>query len=200
MIARNSGPAATVVTCSRGSGERRIPTHAPWGREKISDWDSPFSRTVTNLSGDGGSGKTLIVMQLIASSSLRTQWLGKDVSTGPCLYYGTEDEADELHRRLKAIVQSAGKQLSELEGIRLIPMAGSDAVLAEPDRTGNLTATALFAKLEAQAKSLRPKLIVIDPKLAPTYSVAVKSTGPRYGNSYRCFAASRSTMIARSCS
>src|SRR5258707_6036670 len=95
-------------------------------------------------------------------------------STGPCLYYGAEDEADELHRRLKAIVQSAGKQLSELEGIRLIPMAGSDAILAEPDRTGNLTATALFAKLEAQAKSLRSKLIVIDPKLAPTYSVAVK--------------------------
>ncbi len=120
-------------------------------------------RTVTNLSGDGGSGKTLIVMQLIAASSLRTQWFGRDVSIGPCLYYGAEDEADELHRRLKSIVKSAGRELSELDGIRLIPMAGSDAVLAEPDRKGTITATALFAKLEAQAKALRPKLIVIDP-------------------------------------
>ena len=120
-------------------------------------------RTVTNLSGDGGSGKTLIVMQLIAASSLRTQWFGRDVSIGPCLYYGAEDEGDELHRRLKSIVQSAGRQLSELDGIRLIPMAGSDAVLAEPDSKGTITATVLFAKLEAQAKLLRPKLIVIDP-------------------------------------
>ena len=64
---------------------------------------------------------------------------------------------------MKAIVQSADKELSDLESVRLIPMAGSDAVLAEPDRKGNITATALFAKLEAQAKTLRPKLIVIDP-------------------------------------
>jgi RecA-family ATPase len=120
-------------------------------------------RTVTNLSGDGGSGKTLIVMQLIAASSLRTQWFGRDVSVGPCLYYGAEDESDELHRRLKSIVKRAGRELSELDGIRLIPMAGSDAVLAEPDRKQNITATALFAKLEAQAKALRPKLIIIDP-------------------------------------
>jgi RecA-family ATPase len=120
-------------------------------------------RTVTNLSGDGGSGKTLIIMQLIAASSLRTQWFGRDVSIGPCLYYGAEDEADELHRRLKSIVASADRELSELDGIRLIPMAGSDAVLAEPDRNGHLAATALFTKLESETKALRPKLIVIDP-------------------------------------
>jgi RecA-family ATPase len=120
-------------------------------------------RTVTNLSGDGGSGKTLVVLQLIAAASLRTQWFGRDVSSGPCLYYGAEDEADELHRRLRSIVRSAGRELSELDGIRLIPMAGADAVLADPDRTGNVTATALFQKLESEVKALRPKLIVIDP-------------------------------------
>ena len=120
-------------------------------------------RTVTNLSGDGGSGKTLIIMQLIAAASLRTQWFGRDVSVGPCLYYGAEDEADELHRRLKSIVAFAGRELSDLDGIRLIPMAGSDAVLAEPDTKGNITATMLFRKLEAETKVLRPKLIVIDP-------------------------------------
>jgi RecA-family ATPase len=120
-------------------------------------------RTVTNLSGDGGSGKTEIILQLIAASSLQTQWFGKDVSAGPCLYYGAEDEADELHRRLETIVQSAGKQLSDLDGIRLIPMAGLDAVLAEPDRKGNLAATAIYPKLVSQAMALRPKLIVIDP-------------------------------------
>jgi len=121
-------------------------------------------RTVTNLSGDGGSGKTEIILQLIAASSLGLPWFGKPVSAGPCLYYGAEDEADELHRRLQTIVGSAGKLLSDLEGIRLIPMAGLDAVLAEPDRkNGNLAATAIYPKLVSQALALRPKLIVIDP-------------------------------------
>src|ERR1700675_3081839 len=101
-------------------------------------------RTVTNLSGDGGSGKTEIILQLIAAASLQTQWFGKDVSTGPCLYYGAEDEADELHRRLETIVRHEGKQLSDLAGIRLVPMAGQDAVLAEPDRKGMLAATPIF--------------------------------------------------------
>jgi RecA-family ATPase len=74
-------------------------------------------RTVTNLSGAGGSGKTEIILQLIAASSLQTQWFGKDVSIGPCLYYGAEDEADELHRRLAKIVERAGQNLSDLQGI-----------------------------------------------------------------------------------
>jgi RecA-family ATPase len=120
-------------------------------------------RTVTNLSGDGGSGKTEIILQLIAASSLRSQWFGKEVSVGPCLYYGAEDESDELHRRLETIVAESGRQLSDLDGIRLIPMAGLDAVLAEPDRKGNLSATLIYPKLVSQAKALRPKLIVIDP-------------------------------------
>lgn len=120
-------------------------------------------RTVTNLSGAGGSGKTEIILQLIAASSLQTQWFGKDVSAGPCLYYGAEDEADELHRRLAKIMERAGHNLSDLDGIRLIPMAGLDAVLAEPDRKANLVATAIYPKLLSQAVTLRPKLIVIDP-------------------------------------
>jgi RecA-family ATPase len=120
-------------------------------------------RTVTNLSGAGGSGKTEIILQLIAASSLQTQWFGKDVSLGPCLYYGAEDEADELHRRLATIVDRAGHTLSDLDGIRLIPMAGLDAVLAEPSKQGNLVATTIFPKLEAETRALRPKLVVIDP-------------------------------------
>src|SRR3979409_47543 len=64
-------------------------------------------RTVTNLSGDGGSGKTEIILQLIAAASLQTDWFGQGVSPWPCLYYGAEDESDELHRRLETIVRHA---------------------------------------------------------------------------------------------
>ena len=121
------------------------------------------SRTVTNLTGDGGSGKTEIMLQLIAASSLGVPWFGKTVAAGPCLYYGAEDEGDELHRRLAKIVQRAGRNLSDLDGIRLIPMAERDAVLAEPDRTGKLNATPIYQKLLAEAVRFKPKLVVIDP-------------------------------------
>lgn len=121
------------------------------------------SRTVTNLTGDGGSGKTELMLQLIAASSLRTEWFGKKVAMGPCLYYGAEDEADELHRRLATIVRRSGRKLSELNGIRLIPMAEADAVLAEPDKSGKLLETRLFGQLRFEAERLCPKLIVVDP-------------------------------------
>jgi AAA domain len=120
-------------------------------------------RTVTNLSGADGSGKTEIVLQMVVASALRTDWFGKAVAAGPCLYYGAEDEADELHRRLATIVQRAGKQLSDLDNIWLIPMAGLDAVLAEPDRAGKILGTDLLPKLKAEANALNPKLIIIDP-------------------------------------
>jgi RecA-family ATPase len=122
-----------------------------------------FLRGYQNLSGDGGSSKTEIILQLIAASVLQTQWFGKDVSPGPCLYYGAEDEFDELHIRLETIVRRAGRRLADLDGVRLISMAGLDAVLAEPDNKKNLNATAIYKKLVSRAIALRPKLIVIDP-------------------------------------
>jgi RecA-family ATPase len=157
-VAAQAGPAESLPVIDPRDWQGKSVPERQWF---VDGWIP--DRTVTNLSGDGGSGKTEIILQLVAASSLRTQWFGKDVSTGPCLYYGAEDEADELHRRLETIVQSAGKQLSDLDGIRLIPMAGLDAVLAEPDRKGNLAATAIYPKLVSQAMALRPKLIVIDP-------------------------------------
>lgn len=121
------------------------------------------SRTVTNFSGDGGSGKTLIILQLIAASALRMPWLGMTVGTGPCLYYGAEDESDELQRRFAAILNRAGRSFSDLDGVRLISMAEQDAVIAAPDRGGKLAETSLFPKLRAEVDALRPKLVVVDP-------------------------------------
>lgn len=120
-------------------------------------------RTVTIFSGDGGSGKTQTALQLIVAAALGTPWLGKNVGLGPCLLYTAEDEADELWRRLATTVAKTGHQLSDLDGVRLIPMAGRDAVLAKPSRFGQVEATVLFEKLKAEVKTFRPRLIVIDP-------------------------------------
>jgi RecA-family ATPase len=120
-------------------------------------------RTVTLWSGDGGSGKTQSALQLIVAVALGTQWLGKDVGPGPCLLYTAEDEADELHRRLATTVRKAGHQLRDLEGVKLVPMAGRDATLAKPIMAGQIGETALFAKLKSKVEQFKPRLIVIDP-------------------------------------
>jgi hypothetical protein len=94
-------------------------------------------RTATISSGDGGSGKTQTAIQLIVAASLGSQWFGKDVGPGPCLLYTAEDEGDELWRRLATTVTKTGHQLRDLDGVRLIPMAGRDAVLAKPSGAGH---------------------------------------------------------------
>ena len=116
-------------------------------------------RLVTILTGDGGTGKTQLINQLMASSVLGTLWLGKAVALGPCLYYGAEDEADELHRRFATIVEHSGHHLSDLAGIVLIPMAGHNAVLAEPNKAGQIVETDLFTKLKAEVAMLKPRLV-----------------------------------------
>jgi RecA-family ATPase len=121
------------------------------------------SRVVTIFSGDGGTGKTQLINQLIASSVLGIPWLGKAIAPGPCLFYGAEDEEDELHRRFATIVDHAGHQLSDLFDISLIPMAGLDAVLAEPNKAGQIVETELFSKLKAEVAALKPKLVIVDP-------------------------------------
>jgi RecA-family ATPase len=120
-------------------------------------------RTVTLWSGDGGSGKTQTALQLIVAVALRKQWLGRDVGPGPCLLYTAEDEADELHRRLATTVQKAGHELCQLDGVRLIPMAGRDALLAESNKASRIVYTRLFTKLKAEVELLKPRLVVIDP-------------------------------------
>ncbi|MEH2505613.1 RecA-family ATPase [Bradyrhizobium sp. AZCC 1578] len=119
-------------------------------------------RVVTLYSGDGGTGKTQTALQLIVAAALGLQWFGKDVTPGPCILYTAEDEADELHRRFAATVAHAGYELADLEGVRLIPMAGLDATLASSDK-GQLNWTRQYWKLKTEVESFKPRLVVIDP-------------------------------------
>lgn len=119
--------------------------------------------TVTLLSGDGGTGKSLLAMQLAVATAMGGRWLGRDVAGGGALYLSAEDDRDELHRRLGDICASAGAGLADLDRLTLCPMAGEDALLASLDRaTGALRPTALFRDLDARLASERPALMVLD--------------------------------------
>jgi len=121
------------------------------------------AKTVTLLSGDGGTGKSLVALQLAVAIATGRPWIGHQVEPGRVLYASAEDDTDELHRRLVDIARGLDIGLDDLGNLTLVALAGEDAVMAAPEgRTGVMRATPLFAALEKQIDDRRPALVVLD--------------------------------------
>ena len=118
-------------------------------------------RTVTIFGGDGGTGKSLLMLQCAVASATAGRWLGREVLAGPALFLTAEDEQDELQRRLADILEAEGDDFRDLGNLVLRSLAGEDALLAMELPNG-LQATALFAELEAMVKQVGAKLVVLD--------------------------------------
>lgn len=119
--------------------------------------------TVTLLSGEGGTGKSLLALQLAAAMALKTDWIGQPVRhCGNSIFFTAEDDTDELTRRIGSVVNANGTSAIHLEGMRIIPMAGRDAVLAAPNQQRRLAVTPLFEKLKRQVLHWEPELLVLD--------------------------------------
>ena len=119
-------------------------------------------RTVTMLGGDGGTGKSLLALQLAIAVASATKWLGRDVLGGPALYLSAEDELDEINRRLRAIASAEGLRLAELEYLTIYPLAGENALLAAPERDGRLKPSVLWEALCNAVERLAPALVILD--------------------------------------
>jgi RecA-family ATPase len=124
----------------------------------------------TLLGGDGGVGKSLLALQLAVAkataASYGTRWLGREVNGDKdvVLYFGAEDDLDEVHRRLATIYSAAAIEAGDLSGrLKILPMAGEDAVLAAPSaRTSALAATGRMAELEAIVEAEGPGMLILD--------------------------------------
>jgi RecA-family ATPase len=133
----------------------------PERRFHVPEWIP--ARNVTLIYGDGGTGKSLIALQLAVATVLGSTWLGLPVAGGPALYLTAEDEKDEVHRRLVDIAQHLGTSLNDLGNLHIVSLAGLDAVLATPDRKSSLLApTALLGKIEKAIADIRPAFVILD--------------------------------------
>ena len=120
-------------------------------------------RTVTQLSGDGGTGKSLLSLQLACAVAMGGRWIGRAVSGGRAVFLSAEDELDELHRRLADIVAAEGATLAELDRLTIRSLAGEDALLALSGAPGApLAPSSLYEELDAVLADLRPALLVLD--------------------------------------
>lgn len=149
----------------------------------IADWEgeSPPRRNwvaenripcgvVTGLYGDGGVGKTILLLQLAVCVVLGIDWLGAKTIAGPVLLMCCEDDFNELWRRLAKIAAYYETDFATLKesGFHIATFAGKDATLAFPDQ-GMMQESELFTALQKKAKLLRPRLIGID-NLADVFS------------------------------
>ena len=120
-------------------------------------------RNVTLLSGDGGIGKTLLLLSLFAHIAGRLDWLGFRTMQGPVLYLGAEDEPDEIHRRLDSIRQEMGSNWEEFCDLHYLSLAGEDALLGSFDKAKNqMRPTQLFERIQDRVRSLDAIACAID--------------------------------------
>jgi RecA-family ATPase len=118
---------------------------------------------VTLLSGEGAIGKSLLLLQLGVAHALGLDWIGTVPEIGPAICLFCEDDDDEICRRLEAVAAHHKISRDDLKDrLKIVSLAGKDAILAVPGRDGRMVATPLFEQLRTDSLKLRPKLIVID--------------------------------------
>jgi RecA-family ATPase len=121
------------------------------------------------LSGNGGDGKSLIVIQLGIAVASESDWLGHIPMAGPVIIASAEDERDEIHRRIVDIIRGRldtnGDPLTfeKLADLHIIDLTEIDALFMIPDgRAGILSPPPLMIKIEEQIAKIKPVMVAID--------------------------------------
>ena len=116
------------------------------------------------VSGDGDIGKSTLMLQLCCAAALGRQWIGLDVRPSKALFFGCEDDADELWRRTAAMARHYDAGMSELgERLELAALVGQDARLIAFEKfTREPKPTAVYGALKRRALDFGAQIIIVD--------------------------------------
>jgi RecA-family ATPase len=117
------------------------------------------------LSGEGGTGKSILELTKNVAHVTGKDWLGLLPQPGPTIYVGAEDSKDEIHIRLAAIAKHYGVTFKALVdgGLHILCLLGEDATLvAVNGKGGTVETTNLYRQLYEAAGDIKPKNISID--------------------------------------
>jgi RecA-family ATPase len=134
------------------------PTKQRWlasGRIPVGD--------LTILAGNGGSGKTEIVTQLLVSVAADLgDWLGCVTESGPVLFLSCEEPETDIRERFERICKHRNLDPHAIGNFHLHFPDLESTWLATSDRTGKILKTPLFEALENWITLHRPALLAID--------------------------------------
>ncbi|HEX4712751.1 AAA family ATPase [Phenylobacterium sp.] len=118
---------------------------------------------VTELRGDGGAGKSTLALQLCAAAVTGRNWLDMPVACGPAINLASEDDEDELRRRLDAIAVHLGVSNADLFNLHLWPLAADDPALMTLGK-GGIELTRRFDELARHMAEIKPAVVVLDSR------------------------------------
>jgi RecA-family ATPase len=134
-----------------------VPTDAVPERKWIVS-DLIPDRNVTDISGDGGLGKSLLALQLGIAMTAKCEWIGTLPKPGVVLYVSCEDDRDEILRRRNAVLAGMGLRPKDLDGFYLLDLTSADATeLAGYNAQRQFGPTELYARIEATIAAMRRK-------------------------------------------
>lgn len=121
---------------------------------------------VTLFSGQGGKGKSLLVMQLQAAAATCQDWLGMPTQAEPVPSFALycEDEADVLHGRMDAIRKHYGVNWADLEPCRFVSRVGYNNELMRfwGRNREEGEATALLQQVREEVVNWGARIVIID--------------------------------------
>lgn len=154
MLAR---PALRSFTLADLAGRPVPPRVWLWG-------DLIPAGTLTLFAGEGGVGKTQLLLQLAAAVATGANLFGRGTKKGPAIVFTAEDPEAEVHRRVDAISRATGIDLESLADVRVFPMLEvADPTMAVRKSAGLIEWTKIGEQVEAIVRDDRPSLVVLDP-------------------------------------
>lgn len=140
----------------------KTPRPTLWG-------DMLFPGKYSVLAGPGGTSKTMLAIGLGVHVCLGQPWAELSTTRGSTLLFLGEEDADEVHRRVNAVLApfSTNEQIQVQRLMRIIPAAGYDIRLVRLEQNNpvqsDLTAKVVELSHELSAQTELPvRLIVFD--------------------------------------
>jgi RecA-family ATPase len=117
---------------------------------------------VTLVGGDGGIGKSILMLQLHWACASARQWLGMDVRQCPSLYVTCEDPQSEVHYRLEQF-QKAECTATGFDNFHIFDgTLHKHPLLAALDEDRLLVETSFFRQIEEKVTDIGAGLVTFD--------------------------------------
>nr|QDF42336.1 recombinase RecA [Bradyrhizobium symbiodeficiens] len=118
---------------------------------------------LTILAGNGGSGKTEIVTQLLVHTAAGLgDWLGCTIENGPALFLSCEEPEHNIRDRVERIAKHRCIDPHDLIDLHLLFPDLESTWLVHAGGDGRLSRAPLLDWLEGWIRDRRPRLVVID--------------------------------------
>ena len=118
--------------------------------------------TVALLYADGGTGKGYVALQLAVARAVSKEWIGLMPEPGRTLVLSTEDDINEMWRRIEGMLPFYGVSMKDLADIRLVDLVGENSVLGLLSKGIIIAPTPMYQAIDALIADFKPRMVILD--------------------------------------